>query len=619
MTRRPFAAALVLSGLVLAATAEERTFGLFSDGRTMTRTSFAIADLHELGIARGYRVEVRRTAGDAVSRYALGSALAFSLPMLAAESAESVGPGASQTLFVLAQIALLLAAAACAGLLVREWGASRRDAARGVLACALASPLLAYAGSDFSEPFQAAVVGAVFVLASRAARRGLRACFAAGVLAGLALLGKSIFVVLLPAVLGLAALEGLRGDRLRRAAAVVSGFVVGAVPWLVLELARFGRLFGGYAGERFSNPPLDGLWRLLVGPNKGLLVYFPLLLLVPWGARALARRSRTAAFAALGFCAALLVSTAAWWAWDGTGGWGPRLLLPMVPLLAALAALASARVKTPVFTALLTTGILVNALGLLTPDAFVTWLYALLPPRALTTEEAARYPPFAYERGPDGSARLSRIHDAARDPALSPLRVSAWLLETRLSAKKPLEALRSAPFGTLASPDAAWPSDVRGLFAAKLRWPHLGMCLTSARPRDEGAFAFLDGLENQAFRAQDVGDFDRAVDLSERFYRLAPGARSAAVLLESYRLAGKQRRVIEWTRALPAEHTASLEFGLSLALFARDVGDEDQARQLAGEVARQSGFAPLPARLSQIPTAEWPKRLRDLSAAARAD
>jgi hypothetical protein len=144
------------------------------------------------------------------------------------------------------------------------------------------------------------------------------------------------------------------------------------------------------------------------------------------------------------------------------------------------------------------------------------------------------------------------------------------------------------------------------------------MCLVSSRPRDAGAFAFLDGLESQAFRAQDTGDFDRAVEVSERFYRLDPGPRSAAVLLESYRLAGRRRRIVEWTRSLPVERSTSVEFGLSLALFARDIGDEAQARSLALEAA-QASSSPMVRRLSELPTAQWPARLRDLSAAQRAD
>src|SRR5262249_39809106 len=110
--RRPLLVALFFVGLALALTAEERAFGLFTDRRTMTRTAFAIADLHELGIARSNRIEIRRKEGDAVTRYGVGPSLARALPMLVAEPVDrSVGLGASQTLFVAEQIGFLLAAA----------------------------------------------------------------------------------------------------------------------------------------------------------------------------------------------------------------------------------------------------------------------------------------------------------------------------------------------------------------------------------------------------------------------------------------------------------------------------------------------------------------------------
>ena len=49
---------------------------------------------------------------------------------------------------------------------------------------------------------------------------------------------------------------------------------------------RFGRLFGGYPDDRFTHPWFDGFWRLLIGPNRGLLLFWPALALFVWiGAR----------------------------------------------------------------------------------------------------------------------------------------------------------------------------------------------------------------------------------------------------------------------------------------------------------------------------------------------
>ena len=334
--RRPLAFALGVAALVLVFTTDERVFGLLTDGQVMTRTGYAMAALGEIGVARGHLVDVVRPAGDAVTRYGMGPSLVRA-PVAAVGGAfeNAFGPGASQSLFVLEQILLVLLAALAAGLLVRACGADARAVRRAALAAALASPLWAYASSDWSEPLQAACVGGAFACAALAGEAGARRpallAAGAGALAGFALLSKSIFVVLLPLLFLVVLLEAAPVARRARALAFLGGAAPLAALWLALEIARFGAPFASYGGERFSHPPLDGLWRLTVGPNKGLFVYFPLALLGVVGFVRLARTRRVLGLAVAGFSAFLLVTTAAWWSWDGTAGWGPRLLVPLVP------------------------------------------------------------------------------------------------------------------------------------------------------------------------------------------------------------------------------------------------------------------------------------------------
>ncbi len=354
--RRPFAAALLLAGVVLALTADERVYGLMADGRTMLRTAVSMATLGEIGIARGGAVDVPRPGGDAVSRYGMGPSLVLVVPALLAPAFEKTfGTGASQTLFVSHQILLVLLAALSAGLLAKAWGADERAAAAAVLATALASPLWAYVPLDFSEPLQAALAGGAFAAAAWAVkesareatrRRALPLAVLAGFLAGFALLSKSLLVILFAAVL--AALWAPTVGRARRLAAACAGFAPPAAAWLVFEIVRFGRPFGSYGGERFDHPVPDGLWRLLVGREQGARL---LLSARPSRGRrrgvALLKARRPAALPAFAFALVLLAAASAWWAWDGTFGWGPRLLLPAVPLLAAAAAVAPA--PKPVF------------------------------------------------------------------------------------------------------------------------------------------------------------------------------------------------------------------------------------------------------------------------------
>jgi 4-amino-4-deoxy-L-arabinose transferase-like glycosyltransferase len=416
--RRPFFFALGLSALVLAFTTDERVFGLVTDGQIMTRTAYAMAALGEIGIARGHAVDVARAGGDAVTRYGMGPSLArVPVTALAGSFEDSFGPGSSQTLFVLEQILFVLLAAGAAGALARALGADAAGTRRAILATALASPLWAYVSADWSEPLQTACVGGAFACGALAGRPGARRQDAltagAGALAGFALLSKSVFVVLLPLVLAVVVLEAPRGKRGSRSLAFLAGAAPFAALWLAFEIVRFSRPFASYAGERFSHPVFDGLWRLTVGPNKGLFLYFPLALLAIRGLPRLARERRSLALALAGFSLFLLVTTAAWWSWDGTSGWGPRLLVPLVPVLAALAVVGAAAMPPVVFRVLFGIGVAVNALGALQPDAVLTWYYATVKPRTLTANEARAFPAFATEPDPAGGVRLLPIHDVA--------------------------------------------------------------------------------------------------------------------------------------------------------------------------------------------------------------
>jgi hypothetical protein len=624
--KRPLLAALLVAASALALTADERVFGLLTDGQMITRTAFSMLDAHELGIARGHRVGISRPQGDAVTRYGMLPSLVETVPMLGAESLErSSGPGGSQTLFVAEQIAWLLLAALCAGLLARAWGGDEKAGARALLACAVASPLAAYAGSDFSEPLLAALVGAAFLAAFRATastgRRALLLACAAGALAGLALLAKSLLVLLLPCVLAILLATGETATRVKRGLFAAIGFAPVFAVWLVFEIVRFGRPFASYRGEKFSNPPIDGLWRLTIGPNKGLFLYFPLAVLSVLGAIALRKSSRIAALATAGFAAALLLATSAWWAWDGTAGWGPRLLLPLIPLLAAWAALgaASSRLRTAAFWALFCAGVLVNALGVFQPDALTTWYVTVLPKRALSPAEAARYPDFAYEKGADGVARLYPIHDVARHAAFSPIRLAAWLLHTRLASRDVKRALATPPWDTTVPgrevavpPEVAIPRSALVFLTSAPRWPHLGMSLTRRKEELDTALAYVDCVYDQALRAQDMGLGDRAADYGERLYRLVPGPQTAVALLEGLRLAGRKEALGQWVRTIPRAHAATPEIGVVLALHERDLGEEAQARSLMARVADVT-HDPRFRSLATEPLSQWPARLRDLT------
>jgi hypothetical protein len=621
--RRPLAFAIGVAALVLAVTTDERVFGLVTDGQIMTRTAYAMAALGEIGIARGHPVDIPRPEGDAVTRYGMGPSL-LRVPVAAAGGPfeNAFGLGASQTLFVFEQILLVLLAALGAGQLARACGAEAREVRRAALAAALASPLWAYTSSDWSEPLQAACVGGAFacaaLLGAPDARRPFLLATGTGALAGLALLSKSVFVVLVPLLLAVVLLEAPRGRRVARSLAFLGGATPLAALWLAFEIARFGTPFASYGGERFSHGVLDGLWRLTVGANKGLFLYFPLALLGAWGVVRLARTRRVLGLALAGFSAFLLLTTAAWWSWDGTAGWGPRLLVPLVPLLAAGAALAASALPAGAFRALFAAGVAVNALGALQPDAVLTWYYATVKPRALSEAERRAFPPFAMETDAAGGVRLLPIHDVANHAALSPLRVNAWLLGRRLAGGDVLAALRTPPWRTdVAGQEAgapleqAVPPSALVFLTTPFRWPHLGMSLVRSAGQKDTVLAWIDCLYDQALRAQDLERGDRAVTFAEELYRRVPSAQTAATLAEAYRMAGRRETLADFVGSLPPAQRASPDFGMVLALVLRDTSDEARARQVLGQVVAASPRRDY-ARLVEAPLAAWPATLRKI-------
>jgi hypothetical protein len=117
-------------------------------------------------------------------------------------------------------------------------------------------------------------------------------------------------------------------------------FGLGALPIVALlgwyDWARFGSpLLTGYARwEGFSTPVWVGFTGFLFSPGKSIFVYTPIFLFLPfWAPRFV--RCFPAFGALLGALVVLhLVLFGAWWVWWGAWAWGPRFIVPILPLVA---------------------------------------------------------------------------------------------------------------------------------------------------------------------------------------------------------------------------------------------------------------------------------------------
>jgi hypothetical protein len=223
------------------------------------------------------------------------------------------------------------------------------------LVTGLATPLWVYSKSFFSEP----LVALAFVTAALGALEGDGGRRAGWVLCGTALgvavLVKPVTLAVAPAFLvyalaGPHATTGTVGQsgesakdlgsrflgRVPSLALVAGPLCAGAIGVALYNWARFGSpVDAGYRTAAWSVAPWVGLYGLLLSPGKGLLWYCPPLALGLAGFVPLAkRRPRTAGLLA-GAPALYVLAHASYNHWHGGGSWGPRLILPVLPLLLA--------------------------------------------------------------------------------------------------------------------------------------------------------------------------------------------------------------------------------------------------------------------------------------------
>lgn len=112
-------------------------------------------------------------------------------------------------------------------------------------------------------------------------------------------------------------------------------FLCGVFMVMIVNLLHFGAVFNtGYSLEvqTRSIPPLVGIFGLLLSPGAGLLFYFPASILATVGFVHLLRRHRAEAIFILTTAIVLVVFFGRLWYWSGDPCYGPRYILPLIPL-----------------------------------------------------------------------------------------------------------------------------------------------------------------------------------------------------------------------------------------------------------------------------------------------
>ena len=367
MRRAPGTIALAAL-LTFALTGGGRIVG--SDEVTMFELSRSLAhgriDVPEGATLRGPdgRFYTKNTAGEAV--LALPLVVAGDLAARVAGFREERAQWAARFIasFFNALVAALLLAALYASLRALRVGA--RASFVATLMLGFTTPLWIYAKSFMAEPLEA--LGLLLAL-SGAARAGVSPGPAtAGAPAAQrrgeieaalgAFLAVSAKLGVLPMVLAALAATGFR--RPRAWIVPLAGVAAALAGHAVYNQLRFGSpLETGYAAQAslaaFTTPLLVGVYGLLLSSGKGVLWFAPMLWLGPWGVAGMVRSRqhsdaprrgddvRRAGWAIVAaWCVGLFVF-GRFQHWGGDGSWGPRYLVPLLPLGALVVGFALER------------------------------------------------------------------------------------------------------------------------------------------------------------------------------------------------------------------------------------------------------------------------------------
>jgi hypothetical protein len=251
----------------------------------------------------------------------------------------------------------------------RGIGAAVGPALAATVMLGFTTPLWVYAKSFMAEPLQA--LGLLVALAG-----ALRARAGDGRGVALAAVGALLAISVKLSMLPFALLCLLPLPMQRRAWLVpMIGLGLALAGHMAYNVARFGTpLETGYGAQAsasaYTTPLWVGLYGLLFSSGKGLAWFAPAVWLVPAGWLALRSASspspRLVALSIATVAAVALPLYATFEHWAGDGSWGPRYLLPFLPLAflgVALALGRGGRARRALAWALGVTGFLVQIGG----------------------------------------------------------------------------------------------------------------------------------------------------------------------------------------------------------------------------------------------------------------
>lgn len=309
-------------------------------------------------------------------------------------------------IFALPMMGVLTAVTAgLVALLAKRLGATGRGAWLAAVSFCLGTVALAYGRTFYAEPLLACTVIAAVYFIFELTPGGI---LLGSAFAALAMLAKPTGIIVGPILVAYLLCKRVP---FFRSLLPIAGTAIGFALFAGFNVVRFGHPLDFGIQNPFSPAYLvAGSAGLLFSPGYGLLWYCPPAILGVFGFRSALRAHRFEALAiAAVFAGFLLLHSCLpyWFAW---WSWGPRYLVPVVPLLCALAGLLEGSWRRSL-AVLAVLGFVINAPTIL---CFYERYYSELNERGIPTGESLtwslRYAPSLHE----WPAAIRQVRDAQK-------------------------------------------------------------------------------------------------------------------------------------------------------------------------------------------------------------
>jgi hypothetical protein len=226
--------------------------------------------------------------------------------------------------------------------LSRRLGYSLRTSLILTVAVCISTALFPYFKSFFREPLLTLylVGGCYFLLRWRQEPEQIKWSFLVGVCSGLGFLTKMSFalnvVLFFFYILYVTKKEKKTFvPTFRPKLFAIVPIIASAIVYFLYNYFRFGNIFehGYKGGTSFPIPLYVGLFGLLLSPGKGLFFFAPVVAAGVSKMKQLKEKFSSDVFLWIALVVVNLMLHAKYIAWGGDGSWGPRYLLPLLPLL----------------------------------------------------------------------------------------------------------------------------------------------------------------------------------------------------------------------------------------------------------------------------------------------